>query len=521
MATYYLWQGSGVTARTNSTAYALGARMVIDPSDQSTNFAINRTVVWECTTAGTSSASVPSWPLAPTYDSWTLTDGTVTWTARRPGYSSGTTVNWSFATIYFAYAVQAAGASGDFILVHYTHQEPSLAADTTYTFGNHVNVISVNKDSSDAPTAMGTGGWVGDSVNNRAISLAGAFKVYFYGMTFRVAGSTADNLNIGTSDGSNFELESCYLWQGNTATSALIQLGNSGADNGFVRLVNTTLRFGNTSQQLVIRAGRISLENCTLSSSGSAPTTLIEDATSGAGTDVDILGCDLSHCTGTLVGSHGLVSRTFRFAQCKLGANVTILATQTPANKSSGAAWVFDCSSGDTHGLFAYYDAFGSIVQDTSVYFTSGAAQVSWLLTASTNASRYTPFCSPWIDLYHTGTSAITPYIEILTADNAGNEVLTDGKVWIEVEAKTTSGSTQSTLYTDRPAPLATASNQAAGAGTGSWTYAPGGSYVFWSGKLGLNSSITPAENGHIRARICAAGPLPNYGVFIDPQIRT
>lgn len=435
------------------------------------------------------------------------------------GTNAGT--SWTNAYLTFAQAVTAATGSGDIILVHYTHQDQT-AADTTYTFGNNVSVISVNKDSSDAPTAMGTGGWIGHDSSNRLVALAGAYRVFVYGVTFRVSGSTADQLRVDCSDGSNFEFESCYFWQGNTASQTGMRFG--GTNNAYIRFVNTTFRFGATGQNIAFRSGRTEFEGCTISSAGSAPTTLIDDTHAGSGEsdsgpDVMFLGCDLSHITGTLVGSMNNQTRGFAFVQCKLGANVTILATQSPANKSSGYARVHDCSSADTHGLFGYYDAFGSLVSDTGIYFTSGAAGQSWKIVTTANCSFYTPFVSPFVDLYHTGTSSITPYFEVLR-DAVGRpgpvDAYQNDEIWGEFFVKTTSGSTQSTEYSDRMALLGTPANQASGAGIGSWT---GEDQYAWSGKVDSGSALTPAESGHIRGRVAVGEP--SITVYVDPQIRT
>lgn len=438
------------------------------------------------------------------------------WSGATGGTNAGT--SWTNAYIAFSLAVSAATQSGDVILVHYTHQEAGLGADTTYTFGNHVNVISVDKDNSDAPTAMGTGGWLGDSTNNRFIALNGAFKVYFYGITIRTAGATADEIRLSGSDGSNFEFESVYFWNGNTSTSSYISIGLD-ASNQYMRFINCTFRFGSTSQNIAVRGARVEFEGCSIASAGSAPTTLFDDAfggssTNGSSPDVILNGCDLSHVTGTLVGSMNNQPRVFRFAQCKLGANVTILATQTPANKSSGAALVFDCSSGDTHGLFGYYDAFGSCVSDTGIYYTTGAAAQSWKIVTTANCSYYTPFVSPFVDFYNTGTSSITPYFEILR--DGSTTAFQNDEVWGEFFVKTTSGSTQSTESSDRMTLLGTPANQAAGAGTGSWT---GEAASAWSGKIDSGSAVTPAESGHIRGRVVVGEP--SITVYADPQIRT
>lgn len=521
MATYYYWTGSGVTARANSTSYTAGtpgSRVVIDLADTSTNYLVARRWVWECTTSGTSGAAVPTWPATVTADTTTVTDGTVTWTARTPGYSSGTTQNWSFATIYFKYAVEnVANATTDVVLVHYTSQE-ELTADTTFTVAAEIQIIAVNKDSSNAPTDMGTSGWIGNSTTNRAITLNGAFKLYLYGITFRTAGSTADDMTFNTSDGAHFEFEKCYFWHGNTATTTDIILGSSN-NNNYCKFINCIFRLGNPSQNIAIRTGRFDFDSCSLSSSGSAPNTLF-----GFGAypnSMNFVGCDFSHCTNTLFGTSSLSSYVAYLAQCKLGTNVNPLATQTPTNKSSGAVYLFDCSSDGTDGYTAYYDAFGSCVTDYTVYFTSGAAQQSWRITTTTYCTFYTPFVTPWIDMYHTGTSSITPYFELVQSGAGLTTPMSNDSAWAEFAVKTTSSSMQSTFYNDRMALLGTPAAQAAGAGTGSWTK-PAGTYV--SQKFDSGSAVTPTEPGAIRGRIIVGAiGLAAFGLplYLDPQIRT
>jgi hypothetical protein len=190
-----------------------------------------------------------------------------------------------------------------------------------------------------------------------------------------------------------------------------------------------------------------------------------------------------------------------------------MLATQTHLNRSSAECYVFDCASGDTHGLFGYANTMGSVVSDTGIFFTSGAAAQSWKIVTTANCSFYTPFETPWFGYYNTVTTSITPYVEILR--DGSTTAYQDDEVWLDVMAKTTSGSTQSSLTTDRMTLLGTPANHAAGAGLGSWT---GESGTAWSGKL-VMASLTPAEAGHIQARIVVGEP--SVTVYVDPQIRT
>lgn len=519
MATYYYWTGSGVTARANSTAYTSGARIVPALTDTAGNAAVAKRWVWECTTGGTSGAAVPTWP-ATVVEGDSLTDGTVTWKARIPGYSAGgTTVDWTFATIYFGYAVLAANATGDFIYAHYTSQE-ELTVDTTYTLSLDVRVISVNKDSSNAPTAMGTGGWVGNSTTNRSVTISTApdSDNYLYGMTFRTAGSTADGISLSGAGGAHVEYESCYFWAGNTGTGVGVRIG-SGSDQLYNKYKNCTFRFGATNNVISPRYGRFDFEGCVVSSAGSAPSNLFDDSWLASGEnepggEIRFIGCDLSHVTGTLVASFNNQTRVFWFSQCKFGSNVTVLAAQGSANKSWASVNVFDCASGDTHTFMGYYDAFGSCVSDSTIYYTTGAAAQSWKIVTTANCSYYTPFVSPFVDWYNTGTTSITPYIEILR--DGSTTAFQNDEVWAEFWVKTTSGSTQSTEYSDRMALLGTPANQAAGAGTGSWT---GEAASAWSGKVDSGSAVTPAEVGAIRGRVVVGEP--SITVYVDPQIRT
>jgi hypothetical protein len=425
---------------------------------------------------------------------------------------TGSGADWTNAFTTYAAAIAAASASGDVIKVHKTHTE-ELAVDTIYTHLNNIAVICVDKDASDALATMGTAAWIGNSTANRSVTIAGAFKLYFYGITFRCAGSSADSLILADTDKQQCEYESCYFWNGITATSYIYLLT---ADNAYVHCKNCTFRVGATGSSIRIEGGRARLTGGSISSAGSTPTLLfhVVGTVNQEAATLDVVAFDASLVTGTLIGSATDTPIRVMLSQCKFGAAVTVMATQTTTSLASAEVYVFDCASGDTHGFFGYYNALGSVVSDTGIYFTSGAAAQSWKIVTTGNCSYYTPFETPWFGYYNTGTSAITPYIEILR--DGSTTAYQDDEVWIDVLAKVTASSTQSSLSTDRMAVLGTAANQAAGAGLGSWT---GESGTAWSGKIGLGASITPAEVGHIQARIVVGEP--SVTVYADPQLRT
>lgn len=425
---------------------------------------------------------------------------------------AATGADWANAFLTLAAAVAAASAAGDIIKVHKGHTE-ELGADTTYTFLNHVTVICVDKDASDALATMGTAAWIGGSGTSRQIGIGGAYRVLFYGVTFRVAGTTSKHLFLGLADGHHAVYDNCYLWLGTTSSTAVLSVGSNDLQV-FAKFRDTTLRFGNVSQGVTV-GGRVRMEGGSISSAGSAPSNVFNFlVTDSAGSDLEVFGADLSHAgSGNLVRNSNTTAGAGKFSQCKLGSGFVMLETQTYLNRSSAEVWVNDCSSGDTHGLFGYANAMGSVVSDTGIYYTSGAAAQSWKIVTTANCSYYTPFESPWLGYYNSTLSALTPYVEILRDGSA--TAYQDDEVWVDVMAKTTTGSTQATLYSDRMVLLGTPANQAAGAGLGSWTGEAG---TAWSGKLELGASITPAEVGYISARIAVGEP--SITVYADPQIR-
>jgi hypothetical protein len=425
------------------------------------------------------------------------------------GANNGT--SWTNAYTAFGSAVSASTANGDLIYVADDHNE-ALAGNTTYTFAAHVNVISVNRTS-----GLASGGaFIGHTTTGRSITLGGTKRIYLYGVTFQVAGASLERIFVAGADESHFEMENCVLSLTSTTSIVSIELGqNNGVGNTYVRLRNSTLKFGHTGQGINARQ-TVDMEGCIVDPAGSIPATLFQS--SGTGGAVRMLNCDLSSITGTLVGVWGNQSSTLHFTNCKLGSGVTVLASQAVANKGSVAAWLYDCAAGDQHYHIAHYDAFGATVVDTGIYADDGAQydgtnRCAWKITTTANCSYYTPYVSPWFGRYHSATSAITPSIEILR--DGSTTAYQDDEVWGEFSYKGTAGSTQASFVNDRMTLLGTPANQAAGVGTSGWT---GENASAWSGKLAPASSFTPAEIGHLMARVVVGEP--SITVYVDPAIR-
>lgn len=431
------------------------------------------------------------------------------------GANNGT--SWTDAYTAFGSAVTAATADGDIILVQYTHQE-ELGASTTYTFAAHVVVVCVDKDSSDVPTVMGTSGWVGHSSLSRAVTMAGAKRVRVYGLTIKTAGGAGITWN--NTDGGHFELDSCRDWNSGTTVNVAHTFGNT--SNAYTEVFNHTFDVDRSAgADTIVCDGRVEFTGGSFSLAGTLASNFLGEVAASYGVNVVFYGFDFSAIGSgiTYIANNTRQPAEYRFINCKLSAAATILATQTTVpNRGSAKAWVYDCHSGDTHLQFAYYDAQGTITSDTGIYFTTGAAAQSWKVVTSANCNYHTPFECPWITFYNAGGSAITPYLEILR--DGSTTAYQDDEVWCETLAKTTSGSTIVTEYSDACTltnKLAgTTADQASGAGTGSWT---GEAASAWSGKVDTGSAITPAEVGYVQMRLVVGEP--SITVYLDPQPRT
>lgn len=410
--------------------------------------------------------------------------------------------------------------NADTVWIASDHTETAGAALTlTFPTSPGLRVISTDRTSGEPPATLAAGATINVGSVNAALALVNS--AHIHGVTFNsgtVAGANADiQLHKTASNGASLHLESCVLNEQNANPGANIEIGNNSTatDDVHVILTNTEVRFGNTNQTVLILGARISASGMTIGGS-TAPASLFTFSGAVAG-QLTVQASDLTgQSFSTLVTGSANAHRA-DFVQCKVPSGITFLSS-TGSTDGGTEMFVIDCANGDTHGLFAYYNPIGSAVSNTGTYFTAGAAGQSWAITTTSAANRAMPFRTPWINLYNTGTSAITPYLEVLR-NNGTASAYTDAQVWAEIEAKVTSASTAASRSTDRASPVAAGTAQAAGAGTGSWTIASSSSPA--SFKCDSGASLTPAENGHIRARICVAVPSISGTLFVDPQIRT
>lgn len=429
---------------------------------------------------------------------------------------------WAKAATSLATALAAATSAGDVVVIQYNAvptTDSTLSVDTSYTFAANIFLLAASNDggSSYTPTAMdGTTNFIGSSSGGGHITLLGSDKQpLVYGIAFRNAGSVNKDFRLAASSGFSPTFDSCYFYLGTTGVGFICL---STSFETYTRFNHCTFRTGNGASMLT--AATSQLTKCTLSSSGTQPTQGIFNSYTSTRGRVECVGCDFSFVTGTVVPNSG-ANLVATFDRCIFGSGATLLASQTTnPTLASADAFYSDCLVGTTR-IWGHYNALGSAVRETGIYYTGGAAgSESWKVVTTANATKTSPYVSPWVDWHNTGTSAITPRFEI--ARDGSTTAYTDAQVWAEFSWKSTSSSPlASGLQSDWQGLAAAAAgtagtNQATGAGAGSWT---GLSGTAWSGKLDSGASITPTESGVLRGRIVVGGASTT--LYVDPVIRT
>lgn len=406
----------------------------------------------------------------------------------------------------------AAAAANDTI---YQHAETfTIAVDNNYTLAAGVRWICTNDKTNEPPQTLSTAGTIdGSGTNGVDISIAGG-PAYVYGLRFKVGGTgTTGILSFANSDLDSITLEDCFFHINGTGGSSYCLFGGISIIRTECRVINCSAKFGLAGQGIHI-GGRVWIEGGVYPDPTSVvPTVLIEGTTRAYGFWAN--GVDFSNQTsGTLFAAPGTgVAPTFFLSQCKLGA-ATLSAALTVAGSEF---YLYDCSTGDTHYKFAHYSYLGSTTVNSTIYANDGAEynsagdKVSWSVAGNNNTSRGAPYVSPWFSRYNELTAAIAPEIEILR--NGTTTPYTDTEVWGEWSLKTVGGSPLATLYSDFGGHLSAGADQDSGVGLSGWT---GESGSAWSGKL-VCPSVTPAEIGHISARVVVTG---DFIVYVDPQIR-
>ena len=427
---------------------------------------------------------------------------------------------WALADATLAASLTAAGAGGT-SYVDNAHNE-SAAANITLaspgTAASPTKAICVSRSTGEPPTATATTGVVA-SGGNFNLTLSGF--LYAYGLTFRVGTGTGQNsatLLVGTNSNAAywFRFEQCVFDLNTTSTTVRLNIAGANAnfDDRLVEFINTTLKFGSTSQGILVN-GDVTWRGGSVDASGSAPTALFL-ANTGATATCTVLVEDVD--LSALVGSSALVnlaqsgSPRFLFRRCKLGSSVAI-TTGTHPGQGGPIVELIECDSADTNYRFYRQTYEATEQQETTIVRSGGASDgttaISRKIVTSANVSTWKPYETMPVTLW---CSAVSTTISIPTVTDG--VTLTDADAWIEVEYLGTSGNPLGVIASDRVSDpiFGSAANQTTDS-TSTWTTTGLTSPV----KQTLSVTFTPQKSGLVRAKVCVA--KASTTIYYDPKI--
>jgi len=393
----------------------------------------------------------------------------------------------------------------------------NITVDTTYdlsagTDANPIKWHACTDTGTTTPDALATTGHIKGTTSTTDIIFKGNFKCY--GIHFEVNGNF-DDIKFCADDQDVEVFEQCEFTLKSAGSGGTFVTGTSSVGiNTYLNTKNCTFNFDNHASQRFYIYGRYASEGDTFALlGGSAPSVVFPAASHGP---ASFHGSDFSALATTIVTGASVTPMMFTFNNCTMHASATWV--DTISSKAQAEVYISDSSVGDVHYEFAHYDYFGNTTVSATIYANdTGAAKYDGtngysLKVTGTNATISHPYVSPWVKIYHDGTSAITPTFEVVRDGSA--TAYQDDEVWGEWAVKDNTGLSSVTYYDDRAYVLDTPANQATGdLGASDWTGEGG---TAWFGKL-VCPSVTPAEIGHISGRVCVSGA---YTVYVDPTIR-
>lgn len=427
---------------------------------------------------------------------------------------AGTGADWANAYTTLAAALTAKAAGDDFWVSddHAETQASNMTLTSPGTNASPCRVVCVNHSGTAPPVSadLRTTATVTTTGNTNIAFGAGTAAVY--GVTFTAGNSSGTALITFTNTSAWWwRLESCKLAIGTTGTGQLI-VGAAGFNASLLELNNTTLSFGAVGHQFFVRAP-VRWTGTSSALLGTIPTTLFTASSTAPGY-LDVVGVDLSAAGSgkNLVDVSATVATPFQFADCKLGASVS-LTTSSVAGRGCVTTRFVNCDSSNTNYRYQRQTYQGTITQETTVVRTGGATDgttaVSRKMVSTANARFYSPLESDWIIYWANTTGSTTITIPVVT----DNVTLTDAECWVEAEYLGTSSFPLGVFTSDRAADVLAAGANQTTDGTSTWTTTGLGTPV----KQSLSVTFTTTGKGLIRARVCLA--KASTTAYFDPLI--
>lgn len=438
----------------------------------------------------------------------TTADNTVTWTSL--GAASNFT-KWMAPHARLANAFASSwGTAGNSFYFGDDHAETQSTAITLASPGTAAlpcSVYGVDHTTAVPPTAsnLKTGG---SATTTGATNLGVQGHFYIYGLTLNCGSGNVTSV-LGLSNNSvdtALTLDTCALVLPTTGSGAIMILGASSGNAQITTLINTTVKFGNTGQNMRLSNGVWNWKNTAsaIDVAGSIPTTLIGGANNQSPARVMLDGVDLSGTTGTIIGA----SVTPYYAQlvnCRLNASVTVSGTPT-SNIGSAVDLIISDSGANAYRQESYRYT-GTLTTSTTSYngATDGVTSISWHVVTTANSSRAFPFeCFQIVQWVAAGT--YTASVVQITSATAS---LLNSDVWVDAEYLGNASYPISSLASSAPATLLTAGSSLA---AGTWaTSGLGNNY-----KLALPSFTTNLA-GYVRFTVKVA--KASLTLNIDPAV--
>lgn len=404
----------------------------------------------------------------------------------------------------------------------------SAGAAITWTPVARVAVISVTRSgtvsytpSSGAVETCGTGTF------NFNITGATNGSMYVYGMTLRSGNAGASQIRLlDTTATMRLEMDSCNLDLAsyNSATVAMLVGATGGGEVvKFTSLKDCTFSRtdgggGSTSAGAFIKPKSAVLEiiNPTIAFASVAGkvTALV-----GAGSTTDparftMRDGDISaNWDGPLVAVAGIQSGALLFKNLKLNASTAI--TSGAWAQGIGSITLRNVSSDNTDYVFGFYNAYGTLTADVSVFKNSGASfnsqTVSWKIVTTSVCDEWRPFITPLLQIWDTSTAGQTPTVSIAQASGATN--LNDRDAWMDIDSAASATATNYNYKSGRNAAPFTGSAVDWAADSG----------ATWTGLSTPNKqllslgTVTPARAGLLQGRVAIA--KASTTVYLDAKI--
>jgi len=391
----------------------------------------------------------------------------------------------------------------------------TITADITITFPNAptnpVQWIATTDTANEPPLSIADSGAGVDSVTNSVdITVNGSFAMH--GITLEVGGTlpASIKINSGNTAAKFWSFTHCTINNLCTFNGGIVLgLASSNSRNRFISK-NTTWGLNDDLQYITLTACHWDSFGDSINfTSGTQSLYLIYPLLNSS---ARFMGLDSSSCTGDIIkGSVTTSNGKIEFVDCKKHTSSDWV--DSIASGEGLEVLVSNSSDADINYNLEHHNESGNTTVSVTIYATAGntydGTNPYSIKVTGTNATESRPYISPWMAIYNSDTSAITPYLDLIR--DGITTAYQDDEVWGEFMTLNNTGFPLTSLTDDRA--LVSPSNQGSSSlGASDWE----GETTPWYGKV-QSESVTPAEIGYIYARVGVSGA---YTVYVNPGIR-